>query len=93
MPIVIAMNVPPSHYGYDHFRIPYTNVSLIELFTEGPGSTELISGSIFGSNWPAHCISDVLLISYRPMIFHGFDKAGNNSAILPDYRVGECTVP
>jgi hypothetical protein len=71
----------------------HTSVTLIELFTGGPGSKELINGSIFGSNWPANCISDVLLISYRPMIFHGFDKASNNSAILPDYIVGEWTVP
>ena len=70
----------------------HTSVTLIELFTEGPGSKELINGSIFGSNYPANCISDVLLISYRPMIFHGFEQAGNNSAILPDYIVGECTV-
>jgi hypothetical protein len=66
---------------------------LIGLFTEGPGSKELINGSIFGSNCQDNCISDVLLISYRPMIFPGFEQAGNNSAILPDYRVDECTVP
>jgi hypothetical protein len=66
---------------------------LIELFTEGPGSKELVNGSIFGSNCQDNCISNVLLISYRTMIFHGSEQAGNNSAILPDYRVGECTVP
>ena len=70
-----------------------TNVTLIGLFIEGFGSKELIRGSICGSNCQDNCISNVLLISYRTMIFRGFEQAGNNSAILPDYIVGECTVP
>src|SRR5215217_5195687 len=42
---------------------PHTFTTVIELFTKGPGSKELISGSISGSNWRDNydCVSDVFI--------------------------------